>query len=126
MRRRRRTERQRFGHEQVRRLLPLPVRQRLRSIRARRATTASTTAATAPARRSASWPGYCGDGIQNGPEQCDAKDQNKPVNNAYGVGICTTACTYAPFCGDARIQSQFGEQCEGNERCLQCKFTIIN
>jgi fibro-slime domain-containing protein len=69
--------------------------------------------------------GYCGDGIKNGPEQCDNKDQNQPVNTAYGVGICTSACTFAPFCGDGRIQSQF-EQCEGNDRCAMCKFQIVN
>src|SRR5262249_18190538 len=70
--------------------------------------------------------GYCGDGVQNGPEQCDLKDQNKPGNNAYRVGICTSACTFAPFCGDGRIRTKFGEECEGNNGCLSCKFTMVN
>jgi hypothetical protein len=51
--------------------------------------------------------------------------QNKPANTAYGVGICTTQCNFAPFCGDGRIQSQFGEQCEGNDRCALCKFVNV-
>lgn len=75
--------------------------------------------------------GYCGDGIKNGPEQCDNGDANhgagnQAVNTAYGSGTCTTQCTFAPFCGDGRIQSQFGEQCEGNDGCSNCKIIIVN
>jgi fibro-slime domain-containing protein len=70
--------------------------------------------------------GYCGDGIQNGPEQCDKGVNNQMLNTAYGSGVCTVACTAAPFCGDGRVQSQFGEQCEGNYQCTNCMSTIVN
>jgi len=68
--------------------------------------------------------GYCGDGIKNGPEQCDNGKANVPVATAYGVGVCTTACKAAPFCGDGRVQSQFGEECEGDALCSNCQSTI--
>jgi fibro-slime domain-containing protein len=67
---------------------------------------------------------YCGDGIKNGNEQCDKGSGNKPVATAYGSGVCTTACLAAPFCGDGHIQSQFGEQCEGNDLCMNCVSTV--
>jgi fibro-slime domain-containing protein len=62
-------------------------------------------------------PAYCGDGIKNGPEQCDLGAANVSSATAYGAGICTTACTWAPYCGDGRIQSQFGEECDGGPSC---------
>ncbi|MFO0738411.1 MAG: DUF4215 domain-containing protein [Labilithrix sp.] len=68
--------------------------------------------------------GYCGDGIKNGPEQCDNGGSNQPVNTAYGPGICTQACTFAPYCGDGRIQSNKGEQCDSTASCdSACKLT---
>ena len=68
--------------------------------------------------------GYCGDGIKNGGEQCDSGAKNVAVATAYGVNVCTTACKSAPFCGDGRVQSQFGEQCEGNNLCSACQSTV--
>jgi fibro-slime domain-containing protein len=66
---------------------------------------------------------YCGDGIANGPESCDNGSANAPVSTAYGLGICTTACQWAPYCGDGRVESQFGEQCDGTYNCNgQCKI----
>jgi fibro-slime domain-containing protein len=70
---------------------------------------------------------YCGDGIKNGPEACDNGVNNVPVSSAYGPGVCTTACTFAPYCGDGRVQSQFGEQCDGSVNCTgQCKISNPN
>ena len=69
---------------------------------------------------------YCGDGIKSGPEQCDFGTANVSPAKAYGSGICTTACTWAPYCGDGRIQSQFGEQCDGGNACdSKCQTTIV-
>jgi fibro-slime domain-containing protein len=69
--------------------------------------------------------GYCGDGIKNGTEQCDNGTKNVAVATAYGVNVCTTACRAAPFCGDGRVQSQFGEECEGNVQCnSSCQSTV--
>jgi fibro-slime domain-containing protein len=68
---------------------------------------------------------YCGDGQKNGPEECDSGAQNVPSSSAYGPSVCTTACTWAPFCGDGRIQSQFGEQCEGPVDCDGCRISGI-
>jgi fibro-slime domain-containing protein len=61
--------------------------------------------------------GYCGDAIKNGPEQCDSGKNNAAASTAYGTGICTTACIFAPYCGDGRVQSKFGEECDGSAYC---------
>ncbi|MDP9002377.1 MAG: fibro-slime domain-containing protein, partial [Myxococcota bacterium] len=54
----------------------------------------------------------CGDGVVAGTEQCDSASANVPAATAYGRGICTTDCTLAPYCDDAVVQPQFGEQCD--------------
>ncbi len=64
---------------------------------------------------------YCGDGLKNGAEQCDLGKGNVASATAYGTGVCTTLCTWAPFCGDGRVQSQAGEECEGNDDCANCR-----
>ncbi len=69
--------------------------------------------------------GYCGDGIKNGSESCDNGSKNAPLATAYGTGVCTTACTFAPYCGDRRVESQFGEQCDGTAECnAYCQVTV--
>jgi fibro-slime domain-containing protein len=50
----------------------------------------------------------CGDGIINGNEVCD--DGPKNADNTYGG--CTTQCTVGPYCGDGKIDGQFGEECD--------------
>ena len=50
----------------------------------------------------------CGDGVVNGTEQCD--DGPKNSDNAYGG--CTTQCTIGPYCGDAKVDNNDGEECD--------------
>ena len=69
--------------------------------------------------------GYCGDGIKNGNEQCDKGAGNVAVATAYGAGVCTKACKTAPICGDGKVQTAFGEECEGNNNCMSCKSTVV-
>jgi fibro-slime domain-containing protein len=51
---------------------------------------------------------HCGDGIVNGSESCD----NGPDNKDDSYGGCTISCTLAPFCGDGKVDGQFGEECD--------------
>jgi fibro-slime domain-containing protein len=68
--------------------------------------------------------GYCGDSLKNGPEQCDFGPANVTPATAYGAGLCTSYCAWAPYCGDGRVQTQFGEQCDGGSNCdSNCQFT---
>ncbi len=67
---------------------------------------------------------YCGDGMKNGPEGCDKGAMNEA--NPYGADKCTTTCAVAPFCGDGRIQTTFGETCDGTPGCNDmCKPKLI-
>jgi hypothetical protein len=46
---------------------------------------------------------------------------------AYGPNLCTNLCTIAPYCGDGRIQTQFGEQCDGSPNCTaMCKYYMAH
>ena len=49
---------------------------------------------------------YCGDGIKNGPEECD-----DGVNDGT-YGTCNPDCTLAARCGDGQVESEYGEECE--------------
>ena len=66
---------------------------------------------------------YCGDGVTNGPEQCDLGADNQ--GDPYGPGTCTLGCTTGPYCGDDRLQSDHGEECDGQAGCgLGCRWVI--
>jgi fibro-slime domain-containing protein len=52
----------------------------------------------------------CGDGVVNGSESCDNGSANANADNAYGG--CTTSCTLGPYCGDGKVDSSFGEECD--------------
>ena len=50
--------------------------------------------------------------------------QNQP--NPYGPGKCTKTCAIAPYCGDGRIQTAFGEICDSTPGCdSMCQMLII-
>jgi hypothetical protein len=67
---------------------------------------------------------YCGDGTKQGAEQCDLGMSNEA--NPYGPNKCTTSCNVAPYCGDGRIQTVFGEMCDGTPGCTSmCMLVII-
>jgi fibro-slime domain-containing protein len=60
---------------------------------------------------------FCGDGAVSAPEACDDGASNVAPGSAYGTGVCTTRCARAPRCGDGRVDSQFGEACDGGPGC---------
>jgi fibro-slime domain-containing protein len=54
----------------------------------------------------------CGNGVVDPGEQCDSGAKNvDPTTMPYGPGICTTACRFAPYCGDGVLQNP-PEQCD--------------
>jgi cysteine-rich repeat protein len=66
---------------------------------------------------------YCGDGVRNGPEQCDLGT----ANNTGDYGTCNEDCTRAPYCGDKKVQTSNGEQCDdGPTGSLSCSPTCKN
>jgi fibro-slime domain-containing protein len=51
----------------------------------------------------------CGDGVvASGDEQCD----DGAANNTGDYGKCSPDCTLGPRCGDAIIQTEYGEACD--------------
>jgi len=53
-------------------------------------------------------PPFCGDGVINGPEECD----DGPNNQNDVEGGCSQACTINPSCGDGVVMPERGEQCD--------------
>jgi fibro-slime domain-containing protein len=50
----------------------------------------------------------CGDGVINGAETCD----EGPNNSDTAYGGCTTQCVIGPYCGDAKVDTTYGEECD--------------
>jgi len=72
--------------------------------------------------------GYCGDNLTSGPEQCDKgiANQTDPYSLVKDANLCTKGCLNAPFCGDGRIQTNHGEQCDGGAGCTStCVWQIL-
>jgi hypothetical protein len=63
---------------------------------------------------------FCGDGVINGPEQCDLGRDNGPVYTPTNVGACSTGCMLAHFCGDGIIDSGYGEACDDGGPSSSC------
>ncbi len=85
---------------------------------------------------------FCGDGVTNGPEECDDGVNTTVVGTGCGPGCllpprcgdsvvqaseqcdrgeagntggydgCTDACTLGPYCGDGRVQEDYEEECD--------------
>lgn len=51
---------------------------------------------------------FCGDGVRNGPEQCDLGT----AENTGEYGGCNDDCTRAARCGDGSPQDEYGEICD--------------
>ncbi len=90
----------------------------------------------------------CGDGVVNGLETCDVKEQNGvQCQAAYGQTcsycskVCKTQVALGPRCGDSVIQTDKGEECDegtkNGQRCVpaygkscnfcnnSCKFDVV-
>lgn len=58
----------------------------------------------------------CGNGILDVGEECD--DSNRRDNDG-----CSMSCLLEiGICGDGKVQSLLGEQCEGGVDCKKCRF----
>ena len=55
------------------------------------------------------WGTYCGDGIVNGPEECD---NGKDNGATYGTSGCTIGCTRPHSCGDGVVDTDRAEECD--------------
>lgn len=53
----------------------------------------------------------CGDGVVSSREACDLGGSNG-MGDGSPYGGCTTSCTFEPYCGDAVVDSMYGETCD--------------
>lgn len=54
----------------------------------------------------------CGDEIVNSGEACDVPTDTGLYSTSIAGRQCTEFCQFAPYCGDAILQTLFGEQCD--------------
>ncbi|MCD5381710.1 MAG: hypothetical protein LR017_00155 [Candidatus Pacebacteria bacterium] len=54
----------------------------------------------------------CGDFIVNENEDCDVADPLDQYSTTIAGRTCTAACQWAPYCGDAILQTIYGEECD--------------
>ena len=67
----------------------------------------------------------CGDGIVTPDEACDLGPANEA--DPYGRGKCSKTCTVGPYCGDGKLDSARGEECDGGGNCNDmCKRRVID
>jgi hypothetical protein len=55
------------------------------------------------------WGPYCGDGIVQGPEECDHGAGN---GQGSGVSGCTLSCRRYHYCGDGVVDPTVGDECD--------------
>lgn len=54
----------------------------------------------------------CGNGILEGAEQCDVPSDPGTYSTAIAGRNCTSACAWAPYCGDSIVQTIYSEECD--------------
>ncbi len=54
----------------------------------------------------------CGDEIVNAGEQCDVLTDTGQYSTSIAGRQCTDECRWAPYCGDAILQTLYGEECD--------------
>jgi cysteine-rich repeat protein len=54
----------------------------------------------------------CGDLIVNAGEECDVPTDTGGYSTTIAGRQCTAVCQWAPYCGDAVLQTTFGEECD--------------
>jgi len=54
----------------------------------------------------------CGDFVVNGGEECDAVTQSNAYSTTIAGRNCTSLCQWAPYCGDAILQTIHSEECD--------------
>ncbi|HEX4336054.1 MAG TPA: DUF4215 domain-containing protein [Polyangiaceae bacterium] len=64
--------------------------------------------------------GSCGDGVVTGDEVCD------DGKNDGSYGGCNPDCTRGPYCGDGKVDSSGGEECDGTRDCTpSCQLLTV-
>lgn len=56
--------------------------------------------------------GICGDSVVEGAEACDVPGETGVYSTTITGRQCTNVCQFGPYCGDAVLQSLFGEECD--------------
>ena len=72
---------------------------------------------------------FCGDGVVQGSEECDAPGVHSEVCD-YGetqcAPVCSVQCTWSnpltTFCGDNVVDLLHGEVCDGEPGCVNCQW----
>lgn len=54
----------------------------------------------------------CGDAVVNSSEECDVPGENGTYSTTIAGRQCTLICQWAPYCGDATLQTIYGEECD--------------
>lgn len=54
----------------------------------------------------------CGDGLVDSSEECDVPGQTGGYSTSILGRQCTAICFYDPYCGDATLQTLYGEECD--------------
>lgn len=54
----------------------------------------------------------CGDLVVNSGEECDVLTPSSVYSTTIVGRQCTAQCQWAPYCGDATLQTIYGEQCD--------------
>ena len=54
----------------------------------------------------------CGDSIVNAGEECDIPGETGAYSTTIAGRQCSLTCNFGPYCGDAILQTVFGEECD--------------